>query len=205
MKSLRIAVLMCGAALLCACNLQPEAPDGLPPAYVVAGSPGTYALFDACKAVRPFEVGETVAWRRGAQRDQVTFIEQGACSNTPDGSPTRYRISIRGTVYSTSYEFFEVRDTPEDDYIVQMVTPNEDFPGVVFAFLLRTRDGVEERLVMRYDDLSPRARRLCVTPTFARPHPAYVFRCEFDAARDVARYYREVVYPSWRNSEETSQ
>lgn len=187
-------VAMISALLTCACQPAPV----LPPGYVVDGSLGTYSLFNSCEAAQPFRVGDLVPFRNGEREYHVRFVELGPCSGAPGAPSTSYHVAVNSTHYSTNYEFFAISGTPEDDFVLQTVTPNEDFPSVSYSFVLLTADGVEERWPLSYDDLPQDARRFCVAPRFERPHPGYVFQCEFESARNVRRYYHEVIYPTLR-------
>ena len=192
------ALALGGALLIGGCG---AASPQLPPGYVVEGSPGTRSLFDSCEAAAPFRADETVTWTsHGAGGTaEMRFVAIGSCSLTPGGRPTRYDVSIDGNSVPTTLEFFAIPETPEDDFVVQSVTPSEDFPFVTYAYLWRAQDGWLIEGPLSYDDLPQRQRRFCVPPTFARPHPAYRFACNFASARNVVRYYREVVHPHVRD------
>lgn len=193
--------------LVAACAPSERRPVDVPPWVSVAGGPGTYTLFDSCTAARPFAVGDTMEWRwlNGPRLDHWRVADIVSCDQSGgDSAVTSYSLARDDRVVGATYEFFPIESTPEEDYVVQTITPSEDYPDVSYAYIWRAADGWGATAAKTYDDLNERQRRFCIEPRVARPHPRYVFVCNFASSRQVIGYYREVVYPEWRNDSGTT-
>jgi hypothetical protein len=135
-------------------------------------------LFNERDAAAAFGDGETVSWRndRGVRRVSFTPGGAGAYVATPDGG------GLGGFMI-----FIPVDATPEEDYVVQIVVPNEDVASVGYSFVLHKDGEYRSTGMLPLDQTPPEARAFCSGRNTRW--------CEFRTGGNMIRYYRAAIYP----------
>lgn len=144
------------------------------------------ALFTDGEAAMPFEDGAVFRWKPNSEADAavVRFVRVG----------DRYEIRRidQPEERPMGVLFVAVPETPEDDYIAQVVLGSEGGEGFAYAFVWPFGDG-EYRAFFQPNGLIENGgaapERYCT--------PAPYGGCTFTSAAAVRAYFRNVLYPAF--------
>lgn len=148
------------------------------------------ALFAEQESVAPFADGVLYEWRPSDETDEdliVRFKHDGAW----------YQVENLGDAGERPIRalFVSVPETPEDDYIAQVVFDPETQSGFAYAFLWPVGGG-EFRAFVQPNSFDESGALRGVEGYCT---PAAYGACAFDSADDLRGYYRDVLYPAFRN------
>lgn len=137
------------------------------------------ALFPVNEASAPFADGAHFSWlENGRARETVAYRRVG------DGYEVR---QISGEDAPMRVEFIPVRQTPDEDYVVQ-VAMDRTGDGRLYAFMWRTNEGFRIVAAPAVAEESALAR-YCAT----RPNG----ECGFARREDLLAFYRAAIYPAF--------
>lgn len=161
----RAGAFVC-ALFLCACAFTSDAP-----------------FFREREAVQPFANGAQFRWLENGTRDQraIVFQREGrayAVLSLADGVDERSLHAL----------FVPIRETREEDYVVQTVIEEGD--GVAYAFLWRTESGYRFVInLMAFEARPGDLARYCEERAYNE--------CHFASRRDLIAFYRAHVLPAF--------
>lgn len=137
------------------------------------------ALFARNETTAPFADGARFSWfENGRARETVTYRRAG------EGYEVR---QANGEDAPMRVEFIPVRQTPDEDYVVQ-VAMDRTGDGRIYAFMWRTDEGFRIVAAPAVAEESALAR-YCAT----RPNG----ECGFARREDLLAFYRAAIYPEF--------
>lgn len=148
------------------------------------------ALFADGEGVTPFADGAVYDWKPSDEPDEdmvVRFARVG----------TGYEIHPvdRSGERPMQALFIDIPETPERDYIVQVLIDPDDREGFAYVYMWSVGEGRYRAFIQpnAFDDSGELhgVQGYCT--------PAQYSGCSFTRAEDVRRYYRDVLYPSFRS------
>lgn len=147
-------------------------------------------LFADGEAVAPFADGALYDWRPSNEADEqivVRFTRLGA----------GYEIHpvARNGERPMQALFIEIPETPERDYIAQVLIDPEDREGFVYAFLWPI--GEDRYRAFSQPTAFDEGGKLHRVEGYCTP--AQYGACTFTRGEDVRRYYLDVLYPAFRS------
>jgi hypothetical protein len=161
-------------------------------ALVLAGCAfsSEHALFAIEEGMAPIADGALYDWRPSDETDEdivVRFKREGAwyqLEHVGDSGERPIRVLFVG-----------IPETPQNDYIAQVVFDPESQSGFVYAFLWPVGEGGFRVFIQptAFDDRGElhEVEGYCAPGSYGA--------CAFNSAEDLRRYYRNALYPAFRS------
>jgi len=142
-------------------------------------------LFDRDDVILPFGDSKVVQWRfSGEDEYERVRLERGYGAEY---------VLLRGRTQYAGYEFIPINSTPAEDYVVQIVTPNEDESSVSYKFVWRSMEGLRE-VAANCGPSALNAQGPCLNDRG--------FVATFRSQATLFRHYDRAIYPSLVRSSE---
>lgn len=148
------------------------------------------ALFADSEGVTPFAGGAVYDWKPSDEPDEDMVVRF-----TRAGAGYEVRPVDRNDERPMQVLFIEIPETPESDYIAQVVLNPEDRQGFAYAYLWPV--GEDRYRAFVQPNAFDAGAALYRTDGYCTP--AQYGGCTFMSADDVRRYYRDVLYPAFRS------